>query len=106
MTIWHGNNLKELRRRYDLNETFATISAGMGVSRSSIAGAVARMGFPPRDLRTRERFYKKRAKVQKEQNHLPRYVIVRPAPPEPKHEMTKREIEADFANIWANTARL
>ncbi len=107
MTIWVGENLVELRRRYDLDESYDKIAAGMGVSRGSVAGIVQRLNFPPRDLRFRPRAgYSPRRPAAKPVRTLPHYVIVRLPPPPPKHVMTRREIEADFANIWANTARL
>ncbi len=106
MTVWTKAAVIELRRRYNLDETFASIAIAMGTSRSAVAGAVSRLNFPPRDISQRKRIYGARKPRATSPRALPRYVAIREPSAPPPHEMTKREIEADMVNIWINTARL
>ncbi len=105
MTVWTGAAIIELRRRYDLDETFAEIAIAMGTSRSAVAGIVSRLKFPPRGHRATHT-YSARKPRPTAPRVLPRYVALREPAAVAVHEMTKREIEADMVNIWINTARL
>ncbi len=108
MTVWTKGALLELRRRYDSGDTFAAIAIAMGTSRSAVAGIANRLDLPKRGPRPRQgpRPYSARKPRPTAPRVLPRYVAIREPTAPPVHHMTKREIEADFAVIWANTARL
>lgn len=103
---WGERETAELRRRHLAGESFAAIAAALGKSRSTVAGKLKRLGL------TRGNRFRPTIKAEYQRPGSPnfgsitRYVAVRePASPPPR-EMTKREIEQDFAGIWANTVRL
>ncbi len=106
MKTWGDTDGADLRRRYAKGESFGAIAAALDTTRGVVAGKLKRLGL------TRARYFRPTVKAKYERSSGPtfgsltRYVATRDPAPMPVPVMTKREIEADFAVIWANTARL
>ncbi len=103
---WLDGDTAELRRRHMAGESFGAIAYAMGKPRSAVAGKLKRLGL------SRVNSFRPTVKAKYERGSSPtfgtltRYVATREPAAAPVREMTKREIEADFASIWANTVRL
>ncbi len=108
MKTWDDESEADLRRRHARDESYGVIAAALNTTRGVIAGKVKRLGLRKRGRGRWPAVVLKSGPRNRAVSFgsLPRYVAIREPTAPPPHEMTKREIEADFANIWANTARL
>ncbi len=110
MKTWDDDSIAELRRRHARDESYGVIAAALDTTRGVIAGKVKRLGLRKRGRGRWPAVVLKSGPRTRAASvsfgTLPRYVAIREPTAPPPHEMTKREIEADFAAIWANTARL